>query len=239
MWGNAYKGEIKMNNRLRGGLRAVAARLMRRGLRHMSGMALFAATMLAAAPMPVWAQEQITVWWNKGYYQAEDDAIRATVEKFQKETGIKVNLSLYSQEDIITKSVAAVEANDPPDVGFGSQYDLYNFAQWASQGKLEPVTSIIAAIKDQLLPVVLEGIQVVNTANGKRDFYGVPISANMGHIFYWRDLLEQAGYKASDGSKLGRIFSPSLKSRSRHVALDRHCRSASCNIQPSMMAYAE
>jgi multiple sugar transport system substrate-binding protein len=36
--------------------------------------ALVAAGMLAGA-MPVAAQEKLTVWWVKGFYKSEDDAL--------------------------------------------------------------------------------------------------------------------------------------------------------------------
>jgi multiple sugar transport system substrate-binding protein len=140
--------------------------------------------------------DEVTIWWNKGYYEAEDVAIRDVAAQFEKETGTKVNLTLYSQEDIITKSIAAVEAGNPPDAGFGAQYDLYTFAQWASTGKLAPVDDIIDSLKDDLLPVAVEGVRVSN--DGKKSYYGVPISANIAIIFYWRDLLAKAGFKESD-----------------------------------------
>lgn len=55
------------------------------------------------------AQETVTVWFTKGFYKGEDDALLAVVDKFQKATGVKVDLSLYSTEDCVTKSVGAVQ----------------------------------------------------------------------------------------------------------------------------------
>ena len=45
------------------------------------------------------AQETVTVWFTKGFYKGEDDALLAVVDKFQKATGVKVELSLYATED--------------------------------------------------------------------------------------------------------------------------------------------
>ena len=41
------------------------------------------------------AQETLTAWFTKGFYKGEDDALLAVVDKFQKATGVKVELSPY------------------------------------------------------------------------------------------------------------------------------------------------
>ena len=64
------------------------------------------------------------------------------VDKFQKATGVKVDLSLYATEDCVTKSVGAVEAGTPPDVGFCTTYDFRTTGQWAFEGKLEDVSDV-------------------------------------------------------------------------------------------------
>ncbi|MFN3673964.1 MAG: carbohydrate ABC transporter substrate-binding protein, partial [Bosea sp. (in: a-proteobacteria)] len=78
-----------------------------KSVRHLvTGVALAAiATSWTGAAM---AQESITVWFTKGFYKGEDDALLAVVDKFQKATGVKVDLSLYATEDCVTKSVGAV-----------------------------------------------------------------------------------------------------------------------------------
>ena len=42
------------------------------------------------------AQEKLTVWWVKGFYKAEDDALFAAIKKFEAKTGVKVDLSQYA-----------------------------------------------------------------------------------------------------------------------------------------------
>ena len=34
------------------------------------------------------AQEKLTVWWAKGYYKAEDDALFAAIKKFETKTKV-------------------------------------------------------------------------------------------------------------------------------------------------------
>ena len=40
--------------------------------------------MLAAA-MPVAAQEKLIVWWVKGFYKSEDDALFEAIKKYEAE----------------------------------------------------------------------------------------------------------------------------------------------------------
>jgi len=58
-------------------------------------LAVSAAIGLFYAAAPAMAQEKITVWWVKGFYKSEDDALLATIKKFEEKTKIKVDLSQY------------------------------------------------------------------------------------------------------------------------------------------------
>jgi len=39
---------------------------------------------LISAVGPAFAQEKLTVWWVKGFYKAEDDALFAAIRKFEE-----------------------------------------------------------------------------------------------------------------------------------------------------------
>ena len=52
------------------------------------------------------AQEKLTVWWVKGFYKSEDDALFAAIKKFEAKTGVKVELSQYPVQDMIPKTVS-------------------------------------------------------------------------------------------------------------------------------------
>ena len=54
------------------------------------------------AAQPVAAQDTITVWWGKGFYKSEDDALLKVVKKFEEKTGTKVELSQYAIQDMIS-----------------------------------------------------------------------------------------------------------------------------------------
>src|SRR5690606_28504009 len=157
---------------------------------------VLAGAFAAAAPQAM-AQEKLTVWFNKGFYPAEDIALNQVIERFQQKTGVKVELSLFGVEDIITKSVSAVEAGNPPDVGFGLTYDFRTAGKWASEGKLENLNDIIEPLKDMFLPGVADRAYLLG-ADGRRAYYGVPIYQQTMHANYWVDMLEEAGFKESD-----------------------------------------
>lgn len=145
------------------------------------------------------AQEKtLTIWWAKGFYEAEDIAIRKIVDRFQEKTGTKVQLSLFSIEDANTKAISAVEAGNPPDIGFGASYDLSARGRWAYDGKLDDVSDIIVPLKDKLLPIAVESVNLENKTGGKRSYYAVPVAIANNYIFYWRDMLKEAGFQPSD-----------------------------------------
>jgi len=112
--------------------------------------ALVAAGMLTAAA-PVAAQEKLVVWWVKGFYKSEDDALYAAIKKFEDKTKIKVELSQYPVQDMIPKTVAALDAGTPPDVAYADVYDFQVTGKWAFDGKLEDITDVITPMKGGFL----------------------------------------------------------------------------------------
>lgn len=91
-----------------------------------------AAVGLFAATAPALAQgKTITVWWGKGFYKSEDDALLETIKKFEAKTGIKVELSQYAIQDMIPKTVAALDSGTVPDVAYSDSYDVQAQGKWA------------------------------------------------------------------------------------------------------------
>ena len=156
------------------------------------------ATVVFGAAMPASAQETLQVWFTKAFYPSEDKALRDVVEKFEKKTGVKVELSLFSPEDVVTKSVSAVEAGTPPDVGFGVTYDFRTTGKWAFEGKLEDVSDVIEPLKDKYLPGPLSTTFLLNGKTGKKSYYAAPVEMQLMHINYWIDMLQEAGFKETD-----------------------------------------
>jgi multiple sugar transport system substrate-binding protein len=145
------------------------------------------------------AQEALTVWWVKGFYKAEDDALFAAIKKFEaKNKGVKIELSQYPVQDMIPKTVAALDSGSPPDVAYADVYDFQVTAKWAYDGKLEDLTSVIDPLRAKFEPAALSTTFLLNNADGKRAYYAFPIKQQTMHIQYWKDMLADAGFKESD-----------------------------------------
>jgi multiple sugar transport system substrate-binding protein len=159
--------------------------------------ALAAAGLLAGSP--AFAQEKLTVWWVKGFYKAEDDALFAAIKKFEeKNKGIKVELSQYPIQDMIPKTVAALDSGSPPDVAYADSYDFQVTAKWAFDNKLEDVSSIIDPIRTKFEPAALSTTFLYNNTTQGRAYFAYPIKQQTMHIQYWKDMLADAGFQPSD-----------------------------------------
>jgi multiple sugar transport system substrate-binding protein len=152
------------------------------------------------------AQEKLVVWFTKGFYAAEDKALDEMVAKFEKKTGVKVELSRYAVQEIIPKTVAALDAKDVPDVAFGHVYDFQVTSKWAYDGKLEDISDVITPIKDQFLKNTIETTYLWNEAAKKRAYYAFPLEQQTMHIQYWKDMLAEAGFKESDIPKTWKAY---------------------------------
>ena len=154
---------------------------------------------LISAVGPVFAQEKLTVWWVKGFYKAEDDALFAAIRKFEeKNKNIKIDLSLYPIQDMIPKTVAALDSGNPPDLAYADTYDFQVTAKWAYDGKLEDVTSVIDKVRNNFEPAALSTTFLYNNQAKNRAYYAYPVKQQTMHIQYWKDMLAESGYKESD-----------------------------------------
>src|SRR3954447_24273649 len=162
---------------------------------------LFAAAVAAGLLLggaPASAQDKLTVWWVKGFYKSEDDALFEAVRKFEQKSGVKVELSQYAVQDMIPKTVSALDSGTPPDVAYADVYDFQVTGKWAFEGKLEDLSSIIEPMKDQFAPNTVETTYLWNDKDKKRGYYAFPLKRQTMHIQYWIDLLEKAGLKQAD-----------------------------------------
>jgi len=159
--------------------------------------AMVAAGMLAAAP--AMSQEKLNVFWVKGFYKAEDDALYAAIKKFEaKYKNVKVELSQYPIQDMIPKTVAALDSGTPPDVAYADVYDFQVTASWAYDGKLEDISSVINPIRARFAGNTIETTFLLNNKENKRAYYAFPIKQQTMHVQYWADMLTDAGFKESD-----------------------------------------
>jgi multiple sugar transport system substrate-binding protein len=150
---------------------------------------------------PALAQETLNVFWVKGFYKSEDDALFEAVRKFEAKTGVKVALSQYPVQDMIPKTVAALDSGSPPDVAYADVYDFQVTGKWAFEGRLEDISDVIEPIKDRFAPNTVETTFLLNDKSKKRAYYAFPIKQQTMHIEYWADMLTAAGLKPEDVPK--------------------------------------
>src|SRR6266550_3922802 len=165
-----------------------------------------AALALAAFCSAAAAQETLVVYFAKGFYPAEDKALDEVVDKFQKKTGVKVELSRYAPQEMIPKTVAALDAGSPPDVVYGDVFDFQVAGKWAYEGRLEDLSDILTPMKAKFLPNTLETTFMYNEKTKKRAYYAFPVKRQTMHIQYWKDMLAEAGYKESDIPKTWKAY---------------------------------
>jgi len=157
-----------------------------------------AALAIAFSAAPGFAQEKLNVWWVKGFYKSEDDALFAAIKKFEAKTGVKVDLSQYAVQDMIPKTVAALDSGSPPDIAYSDTYDVQVAGKWAYDGKLEDISDVIEPMKDRFAPVTIETAYLYNDKAKKKAFYGFVLKQQTLHIQYWKDMLATAGFKEND-----------------------------------------
>src|ERR1700750_2047767 len=157
-----------------------------------------AACALLAADQASAQTKTITVWWGKGFYKAEDDALLDVIKKFEAKTGIEVELSQYAIQDMSPKTVAALDSGTVPDVAYSDSYDVQAQGKWAYEGKLEDLSDILLPMKSAFAPNTLETTLLYNDVAQKKAYYGFPLKQQSMHVQIWSDMLEQAGFKQSD-----------------------------------------
>ena len=106
------------------------------------------------APLGAQAAD-LVVWWEKGFYAQEDEAVREIIAAFEQETGKQVELVFYPQQaELPDKIEAALEAGQPPDFAFGFWLrQLYS--EWAFEDRLVDLSDAVGHFSDLFDPDAL------------------------------------------------------------------------------------
>ena len=139
----------------------------------------------------------LRIFWNQGFYPEEDLALQRIVSAWEAETNISVELTLYSSDDILNQTEAALASGNPPDIVFAHRADYTLQPQWAWKGQLMDVSDVLEPYADEYSPAALEAAYLYNQTTGERSYYGVPIEQQTIHIHYWRNLLQESGLDES------------------------------------------
>jgi multiple sugar transport system substrate-binding protein len=160
--------------------------------RHFIG--LVAAVLLT----PLGAQAaDLVVWWDKGYYAQEDEAVREIIAAFEQDSGKEVELTFFSLDEHPDKITAALEAGQPPDFAFGGRLSDY-VGEWALDDHLVELTDTVGFFSNLFDPAALAWWVVLNQRTGQRALIALPMGRVTNHVHVWKSLLEQAGFTLED-----------------------------------------
>ena len=154
------------------------------------------ALMLVMRPLGAQAAD-LVVWWDKGYYAEEDEAVREIIAAFEHGTGMDVDLVLHPLEELAERVAVALEAGQPPDFAFGYNLDFY-VPQWALEGRLVDLSDAIGHFSDLFDPAQLDRAMLLNARTGQKALYGLPVGQLTLFVHIWTGLLEQAGFTLDD-----------------------------------------
>ena len=140
----------------------------------------------------------LRIWWDKGFTQEEDEALKQLVSEWEKQTGNKIKLSLYSTDELTRKIQREIQAGNLPDIVTSYTADREIIPRLSWEGKLADISDVIEPLKSFYPEKILKTVQSYNNVTQKRSYYALPMSQATIHIFYWRDLLKRIGRKESD-----------------------------------------
>ena len=144
------------------------------------------------------AGQTITVWWNQGFYPAEDQAFRDVVTAWEKSSGNKVDLTFYNGSDLPAKIISAITTGQVPDICYVDNGDFLLVGQNAWDDKLVDLSDVVASQHKEYSETALTAARLYDNVTHKRSYFGVPLKQQALHYEIWRPLIEDAGYKDSD-----------------------------------------
>ena len=145
-------------------------------------------------------KQTLTVWWNQGFYPAEDQAFRTLVAGWEKKSGMAANVSMITGDALDEKVISALTDRRGARLSsIPTTARIVTLPQAAWNGKLVDVSDVVETQKSAYSHTAL-ALGSVSTTTWRRNdrYYGVPIKAQALNIPVWRTLIEEAGYQMSD-----------------------------------------
>jgi multiple sugar transport system substrate-binding protein len=155
------------------------------------------ASLFLGMPPPGARAADLVVWWEKGFYSQEDDAVREIVAAFEQKTGKQVKVTLLPQAELPFKIEAALAAGQPPDFAFGTWLQSH-IPSWALEDALVDLTDTISQFSNLFDPNQLDWTMLLNARTGQRALYGLPFGETSNYIHVWKSLLERTGFSLDD-----------------------------------------
>ena len=141
---------------------------------------------------------ELNIWWEQGYNLEEDEAIREAVNQWQEQTGNKVRLSFFTNDELLGKAERAVRVGNTPDIMMNLKGEKMLYPRLAWEDKLEDVSDILEPIQASYPENILRGVSYYNAREARRSYYGIPVYQSTLLIFYWQQLLDSVGLSSQD-----------------------------------------
>lgn len=142
--------------------------------------------------------KELIIWWEQGFNLEEDEAIRTVIDNWQKQTGNRVKLSFFTNDELTAKTERAVAAGHPPDVMMNQKAENILLPRLAWQGKLESVADIIEPVQASYNDHIIRSVIYYNAQEKQSDYYAVPVYQTTILIYYWQKLLASIGLSYLD-----------------------------------------
>jgi multiple sugar transport system substrate-binding protein len=153
---------------------------------------------LLILPAPFGARSaDLVVWWQKGYYAREDEALAEIIAAFEQDTGKQVELVQYSS-DQSDEALADLETGNPPDFFFLPLFTERWIPKWAYEGRLVDLKGALGPVLDLFDSDMIEAGTLLNGTTGRRGLYALPMARSAIYVHVWKSLLERAGFSLDD-----------------------------------------
>ncbi len=152
------------------------------------------------------AGKTISVWWNQGFYPAEDQAFHNLIAAWEKSSGNTINLTLLPGQALNEKIVSALTSGQVPDLIYADNAPAQIVPQSAWHDQLLDLSDVVQTQKTEFSATALQSAQFYNAVQKKRGIYGVPFKGSTLNIPVWKSLIEKAGYKETDLPKTWDAF---------------------------------
>jgi len=159
---------------------------------------------LALAPLGAHGAD-LVVWWEKGFYPQEDEAVAEIVAAFEHKAGKHVELILIPDIEIQDKAQVELEAGRPPDFLFAFNSGRV-VPRWAYEDRLADLAGTLRPFLGLFDADAVEASTLLNGTTGQRGLYALPMGRNSNHLHVWRSLLERAGFTLADIPKEWEAF---------------------------------
>jgi multiple sugar transport system substrate-binding protein len=161
--------------------------------------AVLLAAVLVLAPLGARAAD-LVVWWDKGFYPEEDQAVREVVAAFEHKTGKQVELAVAPEAEIPAKVQVALAAGHPPDFLFSLQVQP-QITEWADEDRLVDLTDALGPLVSLFDPDAIAEVMLANASKGTRGLYALPMGRSSNNAHLWTSLLKRAGLALDDVPK--------------------------------------